>query len=156
MGEPQALFPAFGAAMRIYHELERTGEAHELAGELLEQMRGAGDWRILDFSFVAEPLGYAEQLRSYVEQLPPTTMRAMNLALISGDYVGAADLMEQIGILSAEADARKLAVTRLEGEGRRQEAEDQLERALAFYRSVGATRYIRECEALRRDLEIPA
>ncbi len=156
MGEPQALFPALGAATRIYHELGRTEEAHELAGELVEQMRGAGDWRILDFSFVAEPLGYAEQLRSYVEQLPPTTMRATNLALISGDYVGAADLMEQIGILSAEADARKLAATRLEGEGRRQEAQDQLERALTFYRSVGATRYVRECEALRRDLEVPA
>ena len=88
MGEPQALFPALGAAIRIYHELGRTEEAHELAGELVEQMRGAGDWRILDFSFVAEPLGYGEQLRAYIEQLPPTTMRAMNLALVSGDYSG--------------------------------------------------------------------
>jgi hypothetical protein len=33
-------------------------------------------------------------------------------------------------------------------EGRRAEADAQLEQALAFYRSVGATRYIREAEAL--------
>jgi tetratricopeptide (TPR) repeat protein len=156
MGEPQAVFPALGAATRIYYELGRKKEALELAGELMEQMRGAGDWRILDFSFVAEPLGYVEQLRPYIERLPLTTLRATNLALVSGEYGEAADLMEQMGILSAEADARKLAAAKLESEGRRDEAEDQLERALTFYRSVGATRYIRECESLRRALEIPA
>ena len=32
--------------------------------------------------------------------------------------------------------------------GRRAEADVQLERALAFYRSVGATAYVREAEAL--------
>ena len=33
-------------------------------------------------------------------------------------------------------------------DGRRAEADVQLQKALAFYRSVGATRYIREGEAL--------
>ena len=33
-------------------------------------------------------------------------------------------------------------------QGRRAEADEQLQQALAFYRSVGATRYVRECEAL--------
>ena len=33
-------------------------------------------------------------------------------------------------------------------DGRRAEADEQLQRALTFYRSVGATRYIREGEAL--------
>jgi hypothetical protein len=32
--------------------------------------------------------------------------------------------------------------------GRRREADEQLRSALAFYRSVGATRYIRQGEAL--------
>jgi len=33
-------------------------------------------------------------------------------------------------------------------DGRRAEADEQLQRALGFYRSVGATRYVREAEAL--------
>jgi probable HAF family extracellular repeat protein len=33
-------------------------------------------------------------------------------------------------------------------EGRRPEADEQLQHALAFYRSVGATHHVRECEAL--------
>jgi hypothetical protein len=37
---------------------------------------------------------------------------------------------------------------RLISEGRHAEAEDQLERALVFFRSVGATRYIAQAEAL--------
>lgn len=37
---------------------------------------------------------------------------------------------------------------RLLAVGRRAEADVQLRKALAFYRSVGATRYIREGEAL--------
>jgi hypothetical protein len=33
-------------------------------------------------------------------------------------------------------------------EGRRSEADDELKRSLAFWRSVGATAYVREGEAL--------
>jgi hypothetical protein len=33
-------------------------------------------------------------------------------------------------------------------EGRRAEADEQLHAALAFYRSVGAAHYVRDCEAL--------
>jgi hypothetical protein len=40
------------------------------------------------------------------------------------------------------------AAGKLVAAGRRVEADEQLGRALAFFRSVGATRYIREGEAL--------
>ncbi len=43
---------------------------------------------------------------------------------------------------------RLRAAERLVADGRRAEADVQLQKALAFYRSVGATRYIREGEAL--------
>ena len=46
------------------------------------------------------------------------------------------------------AEARLLAAAGLVNAGRRQEADEQLRQALAFFRSVGATRYIREGEAL--------
>jgi len=40
------------------------------------------------------------------------------------------------------------AAAQLAEEGRRAEADEQLRRALAYFRSVGATRYAREGEAL--------
>jgi hypothetical protein len=54
----------------------------------------------------------------------------------------------EMGAPRDEADARLCAAEKLVGEGRRTEADEQLQRALAFYRSVGATRYVREAEAL--------
>jgi hypothetical protein len=43
---------------------------------------------------------------------------------------------------------RLCAAEQLVAEGRRAEADEQLAQALAFYRSVGATRHVREAEAL--------
>jgi tetratricopeptide (TPR) repeat protein len=156
MGEPQAVLPALGAAVRIYLDLGRDDEARELAAELIEHVRASTDWRILDFAFFAESLGYADELRPLVERLPPTLMRAANLALVAGDYGGAAETLDAMGIPFAAADASRLAAARFARDGRRNEAEHQLEKALAFYRSVNATRYVRECEGLRHVLEVPA
>jgi hypothetical protein len=44
--------------------------------------------------------------------------------------------------------ARLRGAEALVAAGRRADADEQLQRALAFYRSVGATAYIREAEAL--------
>jgi class 3 adenylate cyclase/tetratricopeptide (TPR) repeat protein len=157
MRDPQTLYPALGVAARLYVELGREEEARELAAALTEQSLAAADWRILDFAFVAEHLGYGEELRTVIERLPPTMMRSVDLALVAGEYSTAADLLETGGIVTAAADARLLAGEKLAAEGRRDEAKAELERALAFYRSVGAVRYVRQAEALLRDVsEIPA
>ena len=47
-----------------------------------------------------------------------------------------------------EAFYRLRAAEQFVAEGRRAEADEQLRPALAFYRGVGATRYVREGEAL--------
>jgi hypothetical protein len=47
-----------------------------------------------------------------------------------------------------EARARLRPAERLVADGRRAEADVQLDKVLAFYRSVDATRYIRDGEAL--------
>jgi hypothetical protein len=60
----------------------------------------------------------------------------------------AADLATSGGSLALAADMRLRAAQKLLDEGRREEADNQLQEALAFYRSVGATRYIRQAEAL--------
>ena len=53
-----------------------------------------------------------------------------------------------IGALTEEARDRLWLASSLVDLNRRADAEVALESALAFYRSVGATRYVREGEAL--------
>jgi hypothetical protein len=57
-------------------------------------------------------------------------------------------MLGEMGDLPREAKVRLRAAAALVASGRRAEADEQLGRALAFFRSVGATRYIREGEAL--------
>jgi class 3 adenylate cyclase len=70
------------------------------------------------------------------------------LAALRGDFAAAAELFDEIGDREWEALARLCAAEQLVAEGRRAEADDQLRRSLAFWRSVGATRYVRQGEAL--------
>jgi hypothetical protein len=53
-----------------------------------------------------------------------------------------------MGAVTDEAHDRLRLAEVLVQQSRRAEADTQLQRALAFYRSVGATRYIRQAEAL--------
>jgi hypothetical protein len=70
------------------------------------------------------------------------------VAIARGDLLGAADLLQATGAGAFEAHARLRAAGRLAAEGGHAEAQEQLDQALAFFRSVRATRYIREAEAL--------
>jgi class 3 adenylate cyclase/tetratricopeptide (TPR) repeat protein len=65
-----------------------------------------------------------------------------------GELAAAADMLGELGVKSYEAYMRLRAAERLVAEGRRAEADVQLGKAFAFYRSVGATAFVRECEAL--------
>src|SRR5204863_64051 len=69
-------------------------------------------------------------------------------AIVSGDFERAAAVCAEIGVAPDEAGARLRAAEALTAAGRRIEAGVQLERALAFYRSVDAERYISEAEVL--------
>jgi tetratricopeptide (TPR) repeat protein len=150
--DPQFRVPALGAACRIYLELGREDEARALGAELLDVvLTGPPDWRIIDFSFVADLLGHAGELRRVLEELPSTRWRAVNLALVSGEFASAAEQLDSIGTRFAAAEARLRAAEQLGADGRRTEAREQLDAALAFFREVVATRYIRECEALLAD-----
>jgi hypothetical protein len=76
----------------------------------------------------------------------PWTEAAAEIA--RGDYQRAADIYAEMGTLPNEAYTRLRAAEHLVREEPRGEADEQLHRALAFWRSVGATRYVREGEAL--------
>jgi tetratricopeptide (TPR) repeat protein len=69
-------------------------------------------------------------------------------AVVQEEYADAAELLAELRTPPLEAAVRLRAAELLVTGGRRAEADVQLQKALAFYRSVGATRYIREGEAL--------
>jgi len=70
------------------------------------------------------------------------------VAFVDGELNRAAEIYAKIGTRPDEAYARLRAAEQLVVEGRRAEADEHLQKALTFYRSVGATRYIQEGEAL--------
>jgi class 3 adenylate cyclase/tetratricopeptide (TPR) repeat protein len=158
MKDSQFVVPALAMAARVHVELHQDDEARALADELLQDADRTGEWRIVDFAFVADHLGYGDDLRRLLERLPVTRLSAANLAVVTGEHEKAAALFHEAGMRFAAADAHRFAARRLADEGRSGEAEAQLAQALAFYRAVGATRYVRECEELLGDLglEVPA
>jgi hypothetical protein len=82
--------------------------------------------------------------------IPPTREPWTSVvnALLQGELVDVADRLRDMGLRPDEAYTRLRAARELVAAGRRAEADEQLSRSLAFYRAVGATRYVREGEAL--------
>jgi hypothetical protein len=70
------------------------------------------------------------------------------VALASGDVQGAAERYAALGAKPDEAFTRLVAAGELIDQGRRADAESELERALSFLRSVGATPLVQRGERL--------
>jgi hypothetical protein len=64
------------------------------------------------------------------------------------EFVAAAESLDSMGAARLAALARLRAAQELARTGRRAEADVPLRPALGFFRSVGATRYVGEAEAL--------
>jgi anti-sigma-K factor RskA len=99
--------------------------------------------------WIADALGLPDTVRALFERLPQRhpTAEAFR-AVVRAHYERAAELFGEVGWSYWEACARLRAAERLVAGGRRTEADEQLQRSLAFWRSAGATRFIREGEAL--------
>ena len=117
--------------------------------ELLARDLGLDAFLLYAPALIAEKIGRRGQIRDYLARLPFDTpwLRACR-RLADGSFLEAAEVFVEMDHLPPEALARLRGAEVLVSEGRRPEADAQLERALAFFRSVGATRYLREGEAL--------
>jgi tetratricopeptide (TPR) repeat protein len=148
--DPQRLLPALLQAARGYAVLGREAEARKLAAEALDEVRGHPDLGEYfgQITGVAKQLGLRDQIFELVAQAPETGWQRAALAAAQGDFVTAADSYAELGATAIEADARYSAAIELIESGSGAEGVEQLERALAFYRSVGATFYIERGEAL--------
>ena len=145
-GDPQARVPWLAGCARVLVHAGKVEEARPLARQVLQAE--PLPWGIGDLALVADELGCAEELAELLERGPQTNWTDAARALLRQDFTKAAEILDEIGDAELAALARLRAADQLVAEGRRAEADEQLQRSLAFWRSVQATRYIRQAEAL--------
>jgi tetratricopeptide (TPR) repeat protein len=143
--DPQLLLGTLADAALMYVKLGRLEEARSLADELLAvDPRGS-----IELTLVADRLGLTAAIARAFEHAPFERRRdAMRHAAAQRRFADAAEIAARIGEEALAADLRLAAGEVLLEKGRSEEARAQLESALAFYRSVGATRFIRDASAL--------
>jgi class 3 adenylate cyclase len=139
--DPQVLYPALASAAHVLVEVGERVEGRTLADELLGQRQSrpaGGRGAVVEMAWLALAGSRGD---AYLESLGGAPMHtpwieAAN-AILTGEPVRAADILGGMGARPEEA------FTRLRSGDPAQAA-----RALEFYRSVDATRYVHECEQL--------
>jgi class 3 adenylate cyclase len=153
--DPQILLPTLAMASHVFFALDEEARACGLLDEALgefRELRGGAGFAVVwthALAWVGSMLGRGDEFLDVFrnEPLESPWLRAAR-AVAADDLSGAADVFDDIGASTFVAFYRLRAAERLLAEGRRAEADVQLAPALPFYRSVGATRYVREGEAL--------
>jgi class 3 adenylate cyclase/tetratricopeptide (TPR) repeat protein len=151
--DPQAIGTTLAAhAVLLLHE-GRIEDTAAITDELDAIRGGEGGFGyftwIVWLAWLARDLGRAESFRDPAGHEPrQTPWIEAGHAIVEGDFARAADVLERMGVAPDEAYARLRAAEQLAAEGKSAEAAEQRDRALTFYRSVGATRYVRRAEKL--------
>lgn len=143
--DPQALYPACAMAAHVFVEIGDRQRALPPAEQFLAGLEGSPDIGFADvylgvLSWTLSALGRGAESAAALEPYSRFPWARIGIAFGRGDPAGAAELGAEIGAKASEAFCR-LAAARAGDLG-------QLEQALAFYRSVGAARYVREGESL--------
>ena len=100
-------------------------------------------------AWVAHADGLEAELLEVIDRQPFRSVWTELVRLVAtGDDARAGELLDEIDLPAHAAFYHLRAAEALVAEGRRAEADEQLRSALAFYRGVGATRYVREGDAL--------
>jgi class 3 adenylate cyclase/tetratricopeptide (TPR) repeat protein len=152
--DPQTLYPALSFAAVASLGMGRTQDSEHLADELLA-LKPADHGipsHISPLFDLARVLTELDRGGDLVEAVTRGAVQTRHThaahAFARGDYSRAADMYAEIGARPNEAYTRLRAAAQFVEAGRRQEAGGHLHQALAFWRSVGATRHIREAESL--------
>ncbi len=131
----QVLAPALAQRAFVLVALGRSTEASDLVDELLALPLFYSSF--IDLAWAVTGLGRGGEFEQRAADTHSTPWRTVALEIAAGRFEAAADVLAEMGDVADEAYARL-----------RSGSDDQVQRALAFYRSVGATRYIEEGEAL--------
>jgi class 3 adenylate cyclase len=150
--DPQAILPALGGAAAQLCAHGQTDEGRELAREVVGLARSLpGDSvHALSWAFLLSPLAaeFESELREALGKAPSGPWKTLSFACLDRDFVRAAEIWAGAGSPTMEARLRLRAGEELIETGRGAEGEAQLAKALAFYRTVDATSFVRRAEAL--------
>ncbi|MFL6068312.1 MAG: AAA family ATPase [Gaiellaceae bacterium] len=138
----EQLGPALADAARALYAVGRPAEGDELVDELLRDHRDdfGAQW-LRELPLLLAELGRGDEYVAAAAESRPSPWLDAGVLVGRGAYAEAADAYETIGARATEAWARVLAA-----EASADAA--QAERALAYFRSVRATPYVRRCEAV--------
>jgi len=151
--DPQAVLPAIAShlfCLAAIRDAAWQAELDELVRAARELEAGyAGPWAV-DLALALDALGAGERVHDLRDAFgPASAWRDAALAIGRGDHTEAAALLDSKDAATQAAYARLAAAKRLDEQGRSGEAHEQLARATAFFREVGATASLREAEAIR-------
>jgi hypothetical protein len=150
--DPSILYGTAAACALVFRDTGRPGLATALANEFLDWLYGGGRLESVAIAlhllaWTLVPLGRGTAFLQGIPDADSPWVQAAR-AFAEGDLRRAADICAAIGAATEEARDRLWLAEWLIEQNRRTEADAELQRALAFYRLVGATRYIREAERL--------
>ena len=151
--DAQVLLPALAFHAHLLFGTGQREEAVALADELLERMPSKqsairSHWT-LPLAYVLSGVDRTADFEKVAASAPISTrwLEAAS-AFAAGRFEEAAGVLAEIGAVADEALLRLRAAEALVEAGRRPEVDAHLRQALAFYRSVEATGYIRLAETL--------
>ena len=147
------LLPALAFHAHLHYGMEQREQAGALADELLERLPSKQSALRSQWT---PPLAYvlsgldrtADFEKVATSALISTRWLEAASAFAAGRFEEAASVLAEMGAVADEALLRLRAAEALVEAGRRPEADVHLQRALVFYRSVGATGYIGRAEGL--------
>jgi class 3 adenylate cyclase len=149
-GDPQTILMPLVQCCYLSAQTGRLAEAKARAAEAIRYARTHTDFAgaPLLLTTIAAELEIETELRDLFELAPDGPWERAARAGAAGNQRLAADLLAAMGTPTLEAFHRLAAAEALIAAGRRREGEAELERALAFYRTVGATAYLERAESL--------
>src|SRR3954451_18334451 len=133
---PQLLHPALAGLAALRADIGDLEDASVLVDELFEDWREhpilASAFWLIEVAYALVPLGRGAELEEGLGRIKARSQWAEAArAYVSGELTTAADILAEIGSKPDEAYARLRSGTQAD-----------VRRALEFYRSVGATRYL--------------
>jgi class 3 adenylate cyclase/tetratricopeptide (TPR) repeat protein len=153
LDEVQLAWPTLSQYVGFARRLGRTADADAGLSAVMEGMRtyeSVGDPGIWHSELVLELVeaGRAAETSEVVDRLTASPWRDVCQAIVERRFVEAAEVLAATGEQSFQAEVRLMAAGALISDGQRVEGAEQLEKARAFWSTVGATAYLREADEL--------
>ena len=146
--DPQWIARTLADVTEIYAEAGRVDEARALVEELMSDAASAPA-EVLSLTWVADWIGLdTRQIELLLDRVPHKFVRQLGELMLTREFAKVAEMFAKVDLKDTEAEARVRAAEELLKRKQPDDAAAQVEQALDFFRSVGATRYIREAEQL--------